>query len=170
MLAFGLKLGRPAAIRYPRGEAYRGLKEYRQPIEYGKGELLIDHSGKGAKIALLAVGSMVSTAEHICEKLEKRGILCSLANGRFVKPFDRELADYLAGTHSLVVTLEENVLQGGFGRAVASYIYEGHPGTKVYQVGLPDTYVEHGNVSVLRESLGIDSDSIIKKMGEKGFF
>src|SRR5699024_5251525 len=110
MLAFGLKLGRPAAIRYPRGEAYRGLKEYRQPIEYGKGELLIDHSGKGAKIALLAVGSMVSTAEHICEKLEKRGILCSLANGRFVKPFDRELADYLAGTHSLVVTLEENVL------------------------------------------------------------
>ncbi len=170
MLAFGLKLGRPAAIRYPRGEAYRGLKEYRQPIEYGKGELLIDHSGKGAKIALLAVGSMVSTAEHICEKLEKRGILCSLANGRFVKPFDRELADYLAGTHSLVVTLEENVLQGGFGRAVASYIYEGHPGTKVYQVGLPDTYVEHGNVSVLRESLGIDSDSIIKKMEEKGFF
>ena len=170
MLAFGLKLGRPAAIRYPRGEAYRGLKEYRQPIEYGKGELLIDHSGKGAKIALLAVGSMVSTAEHICEKLEKRGILCSLANGRFVKPFDRELADYLAGTHSLVVTLEENVLQGGFGRAVASYIYEGHPGIKVYQVGLPDTYVEHGNVSVLRESLGIDSDSIIKKMGEKGFF
>ena len=170
MLAFGLKLGRPAAIRYPRGEAYRGLKEYRQPIEYGKGELLIDHSGKGAKIALLAVGSMVSTAEHICEKLEKRGILCSLANGRFVKPFDRELADYLAGTHSLVVTLEENVLQGGFGRAVASYIYEGHPGTKVYQLGLPDTYVEHGNVSVLRESLGIDSDSIIKKMGEKGFF
>ena len=170
MLAFGLKLGRPAAIRYPRGEAYRGLKEYRQPIEYGKGELLIDHSGKGAKIALLAVGSMVSTAEHICEKLEKRGILCSLANGRFVKPFDRELADYLADTHSLVVTLEENVLQGGFGRAVASYIYEGHPGTKVYQVGLPDTYVEHGNVSVLRESLGIDSDSIIKKMEEKGFF
>ena len=170
MLAFGLKLGRPAAIRYPRGEAYRGLKEYRQPIEYGKGELLIDHSGKGAKIALLAVGSMVSTAEHICEKLEKRGILCSLANGRFVKPFDRELADYLAGTHSLVVTLEENVLQGGFGRAVASYIYEGHPGTKVYQLGLPDTYVEHGNVSVLRESLGIDSDSIIKKMEEKGFF
>ena len=170
MLAFGLKLGRPAAIHYPRGEAYRGLKEYRQPIEYGKGELLIDHSGKGAKIALLAVGSMVSTAEHICEKLEKRGILCSLANGRFVKPFDRELADYLAGTHSLVVTLEENVLQGGFGRAVASYIYEGHPGTKVYQVGLPDTYVEHGNVSVLRESLGIDSDSIVKKMGEKGSF
>ena len=170
MLAFGLKLGRPAAIRYPRGEAYRGLKEYRQPIEYGKGELLIDHSGKGAKIALLAVGSMVSTAEHICEKLEKRGILCSLANGRFVKPFDRELADYLAGTHSLVVTLEENVLQGGFGRAVASYIYEGHPGTKVYQVGLPDTYVEHGNVSVLRESLVIDSDSIIKKIKKKGFF
>ena len=170
MLAFGLKLGRPAAIRYPRGKAYRRLKEYRQPIEYGKGELLIDHSGKGAKIALLAVGSMVSTAEHICEKLEKRGILCSLANGRFVKPFDRELADYLADTHSLVVTLEENVLQGGFGRAVASYIYEGHPGTKVYQVGLPDTYVEHGNVSVLRESLGIDSDSIIKKIKEKGFF
>lgn len=169
MLAFGLSLGRPAAVRYPRGEAYRGLKEYRQPIQYGKGELLIDNSGRGARIALLAVGSMVSTAEHICEKLEKRGILCTLANGRFIKPFDQELADRLADTHDLVVTLEENVLQGGFGQAVASYIYERHPGTKVYQVGLPDTYVEHGNVSILRESLGIDSDSIIKKLEEKGF-
>ena len=78
-------------------------------------------------------------------------------------------SDRLADTHDLVVTLEENVLQGGFGQAVASYIYECHPGTKVYQVGLPDTYVEHGNVSILRESLGIDSDSIIKKLEEKGF-
>ncbi len=170
MLSFGLSLGRPVAIRYPRGEAYRGLKEYRQPIEYGKGELLIDNSARGARIALLAVGSMVSTAEHICQKLAKRGILCSLANGRFVKPFDRELADRLADTHPLVVTLEENVLRGGFGQAVAVYISARHPKTRVYPVGLPDTYVEHGNVSVLRECLGIDSDSIIRKMEEQGFF
>lgn len=169
MLAFALTLGKPVAVRYPRGEAYRGLKDFRSPIKYGKGEILMDDSSRGARIALLAVGSMVSTAEHIRQKLMDRGVPCSLANGRFIKPFDRELVDELAEKHDLVVTLEENVLQGGFGLAVTAYLSQYHPKTKVYQVALPDAYVEHGNVSVLRESLGIDSDSIIQKMEEKGF-
>ena len=86
-----------------------GLREYRQPIVYGKGELLCEESD----IALLAVGSMVSTAEHIREKLKEEGYSCSLANGRFVKPFDKELTERLAKNHRLLVTLEENVLQGG---------------------------------------------------------
>ncbi len=110
MLAFAVSMGRPVAVRYPRGEAYRGLKAFRAPIQYGKGELLYDDSGQGAsqaRLALLAVGSMVSTAEHIREKLKERGISCSLANGRFVKPFDRELTERLAETHEVLVTLEE---------------------------------------------------------------
>ncbi len=183
MLDFAFKLGKPVAIRYPRGEAYGGLKTFRTPIEYGKGELLYDDSGigkgakpdpdgsrEGADIVLLAVGSMVSTAEHIREKLMSRGIRCSLANGRFIKPFDRELVDFLAARHKVFVTLEENVLQGGFGLAVADYIRRHVPDVRVFQVALPDAYVEHGNVSVLRESLEIDSDSVIRSMEKEGLF
>ncbi len=217
MLAFAVDFGRPVAVRYPRGEAYRGLKDHRAPIRYGKGELLYDEGsiGCGLKasgpeagqavqattdgqsvqaltdgrnvqattddrnaqvpkddgalhIALLAVGSMVSTAEHIRGKLKKRGIRCSLANGRFIKPFDAELVYKLAKHHQVLVTLEENVLQGGFGLAVTAYVHDRYPQVRVFQVALPDAYVEHGNVSLLRESLGIDSDSIIRQLEEAG--
>lgn len=163
MLTFATKYGvGPIAIRYPRGEAYRGLTEFRQPISYGKGEVLY----RGKDIALLAVGSMVSTAEHVREKLLKEQIDCTLANGRFVKPIDWELVEEIASTHEMVVTLEENVVQGGFGLAVTSYIHRHHPTVKVLTIGLPDAYVEHGNVSLLREGLAIDSDSVIKKIKE----
>lgn len=165
MLEFGMEYDRPLAIRYPRGQAYRGLKEFKQPIEYGKGEMLYEE----ADVALLAVGSMVSTGEHVREKLKSEGVSCSLANGRFVKPFDRELVDRLAEKHRLIVTMEENVLQGGYGLAVTAYIHEHFPQVKVLNIALPDAYVEHGNVSVLRKELKIDSDSIIKFMKDGGW-
>ena len=168
MLAFALKLNRPVAVRYPRGEAYQGLKEFHSPMVYGQGEILYDESSNGAEIALLAVGSMVSTAEHIRNKLRDRGILCSLVNGRFIKPFDQELVRFLAERHKTIVTLEENVLQGGFGFPVTGWIHEHMPEVKAVNIALPDAYVEHGNVSVLRESLGIDSDSIIRRLEVMG--
>ena len=150
----------PIAIRYPRGQAYRGLKEFDAPIEYGKGELLYE----GSRIALLAVGSMVSTAEHVREKLKSAGFHCTLANGRFIKPVDYELADRLAQAHELMVILEENVLQGGYGLQVKAYVQEHYPHVQVLTIALPDAYVEHGNVSVLRQTLRIDSDSVIRTM------
>lgn len=127
MLDFAMEYNGPLAIRYPRGEAYRGLREFRQPIAYGKGEMLYEEKD----IALLAVGSMVSTGEHVREKLKKEGYSCSLANGRFVKPVDTELVAHLAGNHGLIVTLEENVLQGGYGLAVTAYIHAHFPHIKV---------------------------------------
>lgn len=157
-LKFALHYHGPIAVRYPRGEAYRGLKEFDSPIVYGKGEILWE----GTDIALLAVGSMVSTAEHICDKMKAEGISCTLANGRFIKPIDQELIDILVKRHNFLVTLEENVLQGGFGLQVTAYIHQHYPDVKVLNVALPDAYVEHGNVSILREGLGIDSDSVIK--------
>ena len=165
MLDFAMEYNGPLAIRYPRGEAYRGLREFRQPIAYGKGEMLYEEKD----IALLAVGSMVSTGEHVREKLKKEGYSCSLANGRFVKPVDTELVAHLAGNHGLIVTLEENVLQGGYGLAVTAYIHAHFSHIKVLNVALPDAYVEHGNVSILREGLGIDSDSIIRSMKAGGW-
>ena len=165
MLDFAMDYKAPFAIRYPRGTAYRGLKEFMQPISYGKGEMLYEEED----IALMAVGSMVSTGEHVREKLKEEGYSCTLANARFVKPFDKELVERLAKNHRLIVTMEENVLQGGFGLPVTAYIHEHYPQVKVLNIALPDAYVEHGNVSVLREGLGIDSDSIIRKLKTKGW-
>ncbi|MEI3281874.1 MAG: 1-deoxy-D-xylulose-5-phosphate synthase [Enterocloster sp.] len=165
MLDFAMDYKAPFAIRYPRGTAYRGLKEFMQPISYGKGEMLYEEED----IALLAVGSMVSTGEHVREKLKEEGYSCTLANARFVKPFDKELVERLAKNHRLIVTMEENVLQGGFGLPVTAYIHEHYPQVKVLNIALPDAYVEHGNVSVLREGLGIDSDSIIRKLKTEGW-
>ena len=165
MLDFAMDYKAPFAIRYPRGTAYRGLKEFMQPIAYGKGEIIYEEEN----IALLAVGSMVSTGEHVREKLKEEGVSCTLANARFVKPFDTELVDRLAKNHRLIVTMEENVLQGGFGLPVTAYIHEHYPQVKVMNIALPDAYVEHGNVSVLRKGLGIDSDSIIQRLKAEGW-
>lgn len=159
-IEFAISADRPFAVRYPRGEAYRGLKDFRAPIEYGKGEILYEESD----IALLAVGSMVSTAEHVRQKLKAEGWNCTLANGRFIKPFDEELVERLAKNHWLLVTMEENVLQGGYGLMVTRYLQEHYPQVKVMNIALPDSYVEHGNVTLLRKSLGIDSDSVIWRM------
>ena len=165
MLDFAMDYKAPFAIRYPRGTAYRGLKEFMQPIAYGKGEMIYEEEN----IALLAVGSMVSTGEHVRAKLKEEGVSCTLANARFVKPFDKELVDRLAKNHRLIVTMEENVLQGGFGLPVIAYIHEHYPQVKVMNIALPDAYVEHGNVSVLRKGLGIDSDSIIQRLKAEGW-
>ena len=159
-LEFAFSLDSPIAVRYPRGEAYQGLEDFKSPIEYGKGEIIYEETD----IALLAVGSMVSTGEHVRQKLKAEGWNCTLANGRFIKPFDKKLIDHLAKNHWLIVTMEENVLQGGYGSLINGYIHEHYPKVKVLNIALPDAYVEHGNVSLLRKGLGIDSDSIIWRM------
>ncbi|MEG2732490.1 MAG: 1-deoxy-D-xylulose-5-phosphate synthase [Clostridium sp.] len=160
MLIFGIDYEGPMAIRYPRGQAYRGLKEFLAPIEYKKSEILYEEES----IALLAVGSMVSTAEHIRNKLKDMGHPCTLVNGRFIKPVDTDVVDRLAKNHRYIVTLEENVLRGGYGEEITGYVQKHYPGIKVVNIALPDAYVEHGNVTRLRSDLGIDSDSILEKL------
>lgn len=163
MLEFGADYEGPLAIRYPRGQAYRGLKEFAAPVEYGKAEMLYEEK----EIALFALGSMVSTGEHVREKLKAKGYSCTLVNARFVKPLDTEMIDRLCENHRLIVTMEENVLRGGMGMCVTRYIHEKYPHIRVIQVALPDAYVEHGNVTVLRAMLGIDSDSVIRRIEEE---
>ncbi len=159
MIKFALEFGGPVAVRYPRGEAYDGLKEYRQPVVYGKSEWIY----KEGDICLLAVGSMVKVAEQARLKLKGRGYLCSLVNARFVKPVDEEmLAEALAG-HKLLVTMEENVASGGFGEKVRDFA-DRTGGGRVLSVSIPDEYVEHGNVEILKQELGIDADSIVERI------
>ena len=163
MIRFAFTLHSPAAIRYPRGKAYEGLTEFAEPISYGKAEILYEES----EIALIAVGSMVSTAEHIREKLKAKGYSCSLVNGRFIKPIDTDVIDRLAPSHQFFITLEENVKAGGFGERVTDYLKQKWPETPVMNITLPDDYVEHGDVTKLRSVLGIDSDSIMEKIEKK---
>ena len=169
MLHFALQFQGPIAIRYPRGTAYQGFSEKQEPIEYGKAEILIEE--KAGKIALLALGSMVSTGEHIVEKMAKKGVTLSLVNARFAKPIDTEMLDKLSEKgYRKILTLEEGVRSGGFGEAVLSYMETHHKEVAVENITLPDAYVEHGDVSTLRKMLKIDSDSIIEGLEEKGFF
>ena len=163
MIRFAFTLHSPAAIRYPRGKAYEGLTEFDEPISYGKAEILYEES----EIALIAVGSMVSTAEHIREKLKVKGYSCSLVNGRFIKPIDTDVIDRLAPSHQFFITLEENVKAGGFGERVTDYLKQKWPETPVMNITLPDDYVEHGDVTKLRSVLGIDSDSIMEKIEKR---
>lgn len=160
MLEFGVDFEAPLAIRYPRGQAYRGLEEFKEPIVYGKAEMLYEEE----EIALFALGSMVSTGEHVREKLKKKGYPCTLVNARFVKPLDTEMIDRLCQTHKVIVTMEENVLRGGMGMCITKYIHDHNPEIRVIQVALPDAYVEHGNVTALRAMLGIDSDSVMEQI------
>jgi len=160
MLKFAVNYEGPIALRYPRGEAYDGLQEFRAPVAYGKSEVIYDE----ADIALLAVGSMVKTAEKVREILKDTGYNCTLVNSRFVKPVDEEALEELSARHKLFVTLEENVKSGGFGEKVLDYVSSRALPVKVLNVSIPDTYVEHGNVSLLYEELGLDAETIVKRV------
>ncbi|MBR2949909.1 MAG: 1-deoxy-D-xylulose-5-phosphate synthase [Lachnospiraceae bacterium] len=160
MMKFAVRFQGPIAIRYPRGEAYDGLQEMRAPIEMGKSEMLFEESG----VALLAVGSMVKTAETVREMLKAEGISCTLVNARFVKPIDTEVVDRLAQNHQMLVTLEENVASGGYGEKVRAYADENDLPVKVVSITIPDEYVEHGNVDLLKKEILIDEDSIFEKI------
>ena len=170
MLHFAFQFPGPIAIRYPRGSAYQGFSDKEARVELGHAETLIEGKGQ-AKIALLALGSMVSTGAHIVEKMEKKGVSLSLVNARFAKPIDEKLLDRLSEEgYRKILTMEEGVFSGGFGEAVLCYMALHHQGVFVENVTLPDCYVEHGDVSALRKMLKMDSDSIIERLEEEGFF
>lgn len=161
MMKYAVSFEGPIAIRYPRGEAYDGLEEYRQPIAYGKAEWIYQEK----EIALVAVGSMVKTAEQVRLRLKEEGYAdCSLLNARFVKPIDEETILDAAGKHSLLVTMEENVLSGGFSEKVIDLMEANGNPAEVLPITLPDEYVEHGNVELLKKEVGIDTESIVRKI------
>ncbi len=150
----------PIAIRYPRGQASEEFGEFTKSIEYGKSEIMYSESD----IVLLAVGTMVSTADKVRNVLKEKGYNVSLVNARFVKPIDEKLIKSCEKEHKLLVTLEENVGMGGFGEGVCQYVSEAAIDISVLNIALPDEYVEHGSVSILKTEAGIDVDSIVSKI------
>lgn len=160
MMKFAVAYDGPIALRYPRGAAYDGLKEIRQPIELAKSELI----RKGGTVAIMALGSMVKTAVDVVKLLEAEGISATLINARFAMPFDKEAIKELPAEHSLLVTMEENVQSGGFGEHVTEYVKTNGIALEVLTVALPDCYVEHGNVEVLKKELHVDAESVAKRI------
>lgn len=162
MMKFAVALGAPIAVRYPRGAAYDGLQEFRAPIELGKAEWIY----REKQIALLAIGSMVKTAETVREQLKAEGFAVSLINARFAKPIDEEIVEEACGEHELIVTLEENVSCGGYGEKVLDCMNRKGLRNRYLNISLPDAYIEHGNVELLKQEIGIDAESIVKRIRE----
>lgn len=160
MMKFAVALEAPVAVRYPRGTAYTGLKEYRAPVELGRAEWIY----REWEIALFAVGSMVKTAEAVRTALKARGYGVSLINARFVKPIDEDAVQEACGGHALIVTMEENAACGGYGEKVLDYMNRTGLRNRCLNIALPDAYVEHGNVELLKKEIGLDADSIVKRI------
>lgn len=160
MLKFAIRQKSPVAIRYPRGEAYTGLEDYRAPIEMGKAEIL----EKGKEIAILAVGNMVRTAVQVTENLRNCGYEPTLVNMRFVKPLDMDLLEILREDHSLIVTMEENVKSGGFGEQVMTYYGSRLHSPAVRIVAIEDQFVPHGSVEDLMHQQQMDSASVTERI------
>ena len=163
MIKFAVDYDGPIAVRYPRGEAYTGLKEFRAPICLGKSEVIHE----GSRVALLAVGSMVKMAEEVQKQLKERMDMdAALVNARFVKPIDEELLRSFADTYELVVTLEENVKDGGFGERVLAFADEEDLPFGVEIIALPDRFIPHGSVSYQMKQVGFTPEDICGRIEE----
>jgi 1-deoxy-D-xylulose-5-phosphate synthase len=156
----------PIALRYPRGTAAGvPLPERPRSLELGRGEVLQE----GRRVALLGYGYGVQVANDAAEVLAERDLHVTVADGVFAKPLDAELAERLAAEHELVVTIEDNVLPGGFGAAVLEHLEDAFAErdgrrARVLRIGLPDRYVTHGKPALLREEVGLAGDAVAERV------
>jgi 1-deoxy-D-xylulose-5-phosphate synthase len=162
MLATAISLGSPVAVRYPRGNGYGvALDQALEILPVGSAELLRE----GTAAAILALGTMVLPALEAASALEEEGLSLTVVNARFVKPLDEELLIMLAEKHGILITIEENSLQGGFGSAVLELLEQrGLRGTRVLRLGYPDSYIPQGEQHELRAMLGLDRAGIISSI------
>lgn len=150
----------PIAIRYPRGRGIGAeIEDPLQPLAIGRARVLRE----GGDLLLLAMGRCVDEALKAAEILDEKGVSATVVNSRFVKPLDEALFVELAVKHTRIVTVEENVRQGGFGSAVLECLHDAEcTGFTLKRIGLPDTFVEHGSPAALRSKYGLDADGIVK--------
>jgi 1-deoxy-D-xylulose-5-phosphate synthase len=156
MLTTAFMLDTPAAVRYPRG-AGPGVAIERElkPLAVGKGEIRRDSRRRTHRVGILAFGSMLHPALAAAEEID-----ATVANMRFVKPIDTELITYLARTHEALVTVEENVVAGGAGSAVAEALAAEGFAVPILHLGLPDEFIDHGDPALLLTHCGLDAKGI----------
>jgi 1-deoxy-D-xylulose-5-phosphate synthase len=153
MLHTAFQLDQPAAVRYPRGAGPGAVIEAQmEALPLGRGEI----RRQGQRVAFLAFGSMLRPCLDAAEGLD-----ATVANMRFLKPLDGPLALQLADSHDLLVTVEENVVEGGAGSAVAEYLAGQGRAVALLHLGLPDRFVEHGDPALLLKQCGLDADGIL---------
>ncbi len=162
MLWFASRYDGPVSIRYPRGQAYDGLKSFRAPVVYGKSEWIYEESC----IAVFAVGNMVEQGLKVRDLLHEKGYRCSLVNARFVRPVDEEAVRKAVKNHSLIVTMEENLLHGGYGDVVGECLAEIDKDISILRFGIRDQFVPHGSVPELQKRVGLDPGDIAEKIAE----
>ncbi|SEO77894.1 1-deoxy-D-xylulose-5-phosphate synthase [Propionispora vibrioides] len=162
MLYTALQGNRPVALRYPRGSGIGigvDLSEPLQVLPVGQAEVL----RLGRDVNLVAIGSMVNPCQQAAAQLQEQGIDAGVVNARFVKPLDRSVIHLLAETGPLI-TVEENVLAGGFGSAVLECLSDqGLAGSRVLRLGLPDEFIEHGAHALLLKKYGLDANGIARQ-------
>ncbi|MTI65443.1 MAG: 1-deoxy-D-xylulose-5-phosphate synthase [Firmicutes bacterium] len=163
MIEFAIEYNGPVAVRYPRGYCYNYKEDNSKDIQLGKGEILKE----GKDIAILAIGKMVEKGVNVYKSFKEKGQNITLVNARFVKPLDNELLDNLMKNHNTIVTLEDNSKLGGFGSMVNNYLINNNYDGRVLNIGLPDNFVEHGDVEELFKRCGMDEASIIKEIKKK---
>ena len=166
MLNSALTYNCPVAMRYPRGEGLGvPMDETLQVLPLGKAEVLQE----GDKVTLLALGSMVHIAQQAADRLQAElGITSTVINARFAKPLDADTILQYAGQDTLLVTLEEQAVTGGFGSAVLElYNQHGIDARNVLTIGIADSFVQHGNTARLKEMQGLDVESVVAKVKER---
>ena len=163
MMDLSAKIDGPVAIRYPRGNTYYMNKGSYDEIKLGTYEVL----EQGSDVLVLAIGNMVKKALSVRDILLKENINPTIVNARFLKPMDEELLSELLKTHSKVVTIEDNIVSGGFGSRINKFIIDNNYNVEIENIGIPDKFVEHGSVDELFATIGMSDEQIadrIKKL------
>jgi 1-deoxy-D-xylulose-5-phosphate synthase len=164
MLKTAVDCGQPVSVRYPRGKGVGlALDDELKNLEIGKGEVLKD----GSELAIIAIGSTVGPALAAAKMLSAEGRSIKVINARFVKPLDEELILQTAAAINKIITVEENMLRGGFGTAVLELLAEkGVTGVSVKRLGIPDEFVRHASQTQQRHQYGLDEYGIIGAIKE----
>ena len=160
MMKFALEYNGPTAMKYPRSSVYDGLSEYNAPIELGKSEMIYE----GQDVVILAVGNIMEECEKAVQLLKSQGYNPGLVNVRFIRPMDEEMLHVLSKKYSLIVTVEENQLIGGYGQMVSAFLHKNVCKNQLLTLGISDYFVGHATVNEQREEAGINADSIVKSI------
>jgi 1-deoxy-D-xylulose-5-phosphate synthase len=159
MLNFAVSLGKPVAIRYPRGRCVESFEKKPETLDLGKGEVLTE----GSTLAIMAIGNMVYPAYKAALRLQSEGVSTTVLNARFVKPLDRDKIIEIVTSSEHIITVEENAVAGGFGSSVLELLSrEGISKKNVRVLGIPDRFIEQGAQPILRKDLGLDEEGIYK--------
>jgi len=157
MLFTATKLGKPVAVRYPRGYCPHGKKKNLQFLNIGKCEVVKE----GSMLTIVSIGTVFQDALRASMILGKKGIKTTLINARFVKPLDNDIADYISRTGK-AISIEENSIRGGFGSAVLELCHENNVNADIRLIGIPDKFIEHGSQDQLRKDCGLHYENIVR--------